>query len=100
PRVKLPPYAVETGPEQRGLGQVRVARRVDGSELEPAAARDAHERRPVLPAVVLVDRRPEAEVPEALVRVHRRSRDRAEAAIVVEDAAHELQAELGELGRP
>src|SRR5205814_6518176 len=66
---------------------------------EAAAARDADERRAVLPAVVLVDRRPEPEVPEALVRVHGGGRDPTQAAIVVEDPAHELEAELGQLRR-
>ncbi len=97
PRVELPLDAVEAGAEQGRLRQVRVAGRVDGAVLEAAAAGDADEARAVLPAVVLVDRRPEAEVPEALVGVDRRGRDRAERPVVVEDAAHELQPDLGEL---
>src|SRR6266699_3469299 len=79
--------------QERRLGQVRVAGGVDGAELEAAPARDPDERRAVLPAVVLVDRRPEAEVPESLVRVDGRGGDAAEAAIVVEDAANELEAD-------
>src|SRR3954451_24431314 len=71
-RIELPLDAVEAGLQERCLGEVRVARRVDATELEAAAARDAHEARAVLPAVVLVDRRPEPRVPEALVRVDRR----------------------------
>src|SRR5919197_1002778 len=67
-RVELPVDAVEAGPEERSLSQVGIARRVDRAVLEAAAAGDAHEAGPVLPAVVLVDRRPEDEVPEALVR--------------------------------
>src|SRR5919201_2693057 len=99
-RVELPLHTVEAGLEQRSLGQVRVARGVDGAVLEAAAAGDAYEAGAVLPAVVLVDRCPEAEVPETLVRVHRRRRDRAQAPIVVEDPAHELEPDLGELRRP
>src|SRR5207244_13372169 len=82
-----------------GLCQVRVAGRVDRTELEASAARDPYQRRPVLPAVVLVDRCPEPEVPEALVRVDRRGSDAAKAAVVVEDSSHELQPDLRQLGR-
>src|SRR5438552_9919286 len=99
-RVELALDSVEPALEERRLREVRVAGRVDRAELEATAARDADERRAVLPAVVLVDRRPEAEVPEALVGVDGRGGDAAEAPIVVEDAAHELEPDLRELRRP
>src|SRR2546421_4096976 len=66
-RVELALDSVEPALEERRLRQVRVAGRVDRAELEATAARDADGRRAVLPAVGLVDRRPEAEGPEALV---------------------------------
>src|SRR6476646_6970931 len=87
-RVELALDAVEAGLQERGLCQVRIAGGVDCTELEAAAAGNTDERRAVLPAVVLVDRRAEAEVPETLVRVDRRGGDPAEAAVVVEDAPH------------
>src|SRR3954469_6915211 len=65
--VELALDAVEPGLQERRLREVRVARGTDGAELEATAARDAHEARAVLPSVVLVDRRPEPRVPEALV---------------------------------
>src|SRR5579859_6955130 len=98
--IELALDAVEAGLQQHRLSQVRVAGGVDRAELEAAAARGADERRAVLPAVVLVDRRPEPEVPEALVGVDGGGGYPAEAAVVVEDAAHELQADLRELRRP
>src|SRR5437763_12972692 len=80
-RVELALDSVEPALEERRLREVGVAGRVDRAELEATAARDADERRAVLPAVVLVDRRPEAEVPEALVGVDGRGGDAAEAPI-------------------
>src|SRR5207237_1130514 len=63
---------VEARLQESRLREIRVAGRIDRAELEPAATRDPDEGRTVLPAVVLVDRRPEPEVPKPLVRVHRR----------------------------
>src|SRR5206468_8349625 len=62
PRVELALDPVEPGFQERRLREVRVAGGVDGAELEAAATRDADEGRAVLPAVVLVDWRPEPEV--------------------------------------
>src|SRR5215217_8275932 len=74
-RVDLVADPVEAGYQQRGGRQVRVAGGVDAAVLEPPARRDANGRRAVLPAPVLVDRRPEAGVPHAAVGVDRRVAD-------------------------
>src|SRR5919204_1303638 len=49
PRIELSLDAVEARPQQRRLRQIRIASRIDGAVLEPAAARDTDEARAVLP---------------------------------------------------
>ena len=83
--------------QQRRDRQVRVAGRVDAAILEPAAARDPHRAGAVLPAPVLVDRRPEPEVPHPAVGVHRRVADAHQRPEVVEQAAEEVAPGVGEL---
>src|SRR5688572_14022352 len=74
--IELALDAVEPRAQKSSLREVGITCGVDGSVLEPASARDPDETGRVLPTVVLVDRRPEAEVPEALVRVHGGGGDR------------------------
>src|SRR5919205_3230883 len=59
PGVDLAAHAVEARAQQRGHREVWVAGRVDAAVLEAPAGRHAHGGRAVLPAPVLVDRRPE-----------------------------------------
>ena len=84
---------------RRRDGQVRVAGRVHAAVLEAPARGHAHGAGAVLPAPVLVHRRPEAEVPHPAVGVHRRVADAHQRAEVVEHAAQEVAGDVRELRR-
>ena len=95
--------AVEAGHEHRREREVRVARRVGATELEPLrlralrVQRDAHRRRAVALRVHEVDRRLVAGH-EPLVRVRRRVRERADRRRVLEQAADVPARHVGEAG--
>ena len=85
--------------QQRRLGQVRVAGGVDAAVLEAAAAGDPDRAGAVLPAVVAVDGRPEAEVPHAAVGVDRRVPRHIRAPKWSSMPPRKCRADLRELGR-
>ena len=98
-RVDLVADAVEPGVEQRRDREVRVGARVDAAVLEAAAARHAHGAGAVLPAPVLVDGGPEAEVPHAAVGVDGRVADAHQRAEVLQHAAQEVTGGVRQLRR-
>ena len=67
------------------------------SRLDAPDVRDPEQARAVVEAVRLVERRPEADVPEALVRVRRGRADERERVGVLEQAGEEADTQLAEL---
>src|SRR5271155_2463200 len=66
-RVELAADAVEPRPEQRRDRQIRVTGGVDAAVLEPTTCRYPYRRGAILPAPVLIYRRPEPGIPHAAV---------------------------------
>src|SRR5579885_3210805 len=99
-RTRIDPVAnaVGAGDLQGGQGQVGVAGRVDAAILVAAGSGTAHQAGAVLPAPGLVDRGPEADVPEALVGIDGRRADGGQGIGVLDQAAQEPEGLLAEAG--
>src|SRR5215207_674992 len=99
-RIDLVADAVQAGIQQRRDREVRVGAGVDPAVLEAAAACHPHGAGAVLPAPVLVDGSPEAEVPHAAVGVDGRIADAHQSAEVIQHAAEEVTGGVRQLRRP